>query len=188
MRDARPCPVFYGLPMTRIFSFFVLFLFAVPAAADTLVGQATIVNGDTVRIGGKTVHLYGIDAPEMDQFCIDKRGNRFNCGQVSMRRLFLYIGADPLDCIVKSQMPKGAVSATCRVKSYFRHTENGATRGEKFDVALEMVLTGHAFATIGISDDYEDAEARARLARKGFWSGEFTRPSEWQAKRKAYRK
>ena len=89
---------------------------------------------------------------------------------------------------ISSQMPKGAVSATCRVKSYFRHTENGATRGEKFDVALEMVLTGHAFATIGLSDDYEDAEARARLARKGFWSGEFTRPSEWQAQRKAYRK
>ncbi len=76
MRDARPCPVFYGLPMTKIFSFFVLSLFAVPAAADTLVGQATIVDGDTVRMGGKTVHLYGIDAPEMDQFCIDKRGNQ----------------------------------------------------------------------------------------------------------------
>lgn len=168
--------------MVIVATVLALLSIAVPAAAESLVGQATIIDGDTVRIGNKTVQLHGIDAPEMDQFCIDKRGKRFNCGHASMRRLFLYIGADPLDCRVVSESPKGEIRAVCRVKSYFRRTENGATRGEKFDVALEMVLTGHAFATTGDIPAYEDAEEKARLARKGFWSGEFVRPSEWRAK------
>ena len=153
--------------------------FAFTAAAETLTGKATVVDGDTVRIGDLAVNLYGIDAPELGQICTDQKGKQFNCGHASMRRLFLYIGGDPLDCKVKSRGTDGVLNATCRVISYFIHTENGATRGEKFDVALEMVLTGHAFAHPDTAD-YAVAEKKARHDLKGFWKGTFSLPWEWR--------
>jgi endonuclease YncB( thermonuclease family) len=160
----------------------VLLFFIFPAVAETLLGQATVVDGDTVRVGETTIHLHGIDAPEMDQFCSDKKDKRFNCGHAAMRRLFLYIGADPLGCTVKTRNEDGSVAAKCRVKSYFRHTENGATRGEKFDVALEMVLTGHAFAARAKASDYTGAEELARAKDMGFWSGRVEPPWKWRTR------
>lgn len=153
-----------------------------PAAAESLSGTATIVDGDTVTIADRAVHLYGIDAPEMDQFCTDKKGKRFNCGHTAMRRLFLYIGADPLDCVVRAHRPDGSLAATCHVKSYFRRTENGATRGEKFDVALEMVLTGHAFADRQTTHAYAEAEEQARRRKMGLLAGQVTPPWEWRSR------
>ena len=158
----------------------VLLFFIFPAVAETLSGQATIIDGDTVRVGETTIHLHGIDAPEMDQFCRDKKDKRFNCGHAAMRRLFLYIGADPLDCTIKAHNEDGSLAATCRVKSYFRQTENGASRGEKFDVSLEMVLTGYAFANRAQASDYTGAEKRARTKGMGFWSGRIEPPWEWR--------
>ena len=144
-----------------------LLTFAFTAEAETLIGKAMVVDGDTVRIGDHAVNLYGIDAPEIGQICTDQKGKQFNCGR------------DPLDCTVKSRGTQGVLNATCRGISYFIHTENGATRGEKFDVALEMVLTGHAFAHPDIAD-YAVAEKKARHDLKGFWKGKFSLPWEWR--------
>lgn len=160
--------------------FLLCLLAAPPAAAEELTGVAELVDGDTVRIDGRRVDLFGIDAPEMDQSCTDRKGERFNCGHASMRRLFLYIGADPLRCTVRRHDPDGALAATCRVKSYFKRTENGATRGESFDVALEMVLTGHALADRAQGADYVAAEGRARKKRLGLWAGAFDPPWDWR--------
>ena len=173
----------------------VLLFFIFPAVAETLSGQATIIDGDTVRVGETTIHLHGIDAPEMNQFCRDKKDKRFNCGHAAMRRLFLYIGADPLDCTIKTHNEDGSLAATCRVKSYFRQTENGASRGEKFDVSLEMVLTGYAFANRAQASanraqasDYTGAEKRARTKGMGFWSGRIEPPWEWRTQPKDAKK
>ena len=166
----------------------ILIAVTFPAAAETLSGQATIIDGDTVTVGETTIHLHGIDAPEMDQFCSDKKGKRFNCGHAAMRRLFLYIGADPLDCTIKAHNEDGSLAAICRVKSYFRNTENGATRGEQFDVALEMVLTGHALAARAQASDYTGAEGRARGKGMGFWSGRIEAPWKWRDHSKGVKK
>ena len=63
--------------MIRAASLVLLFL-SLPATADNLTGKATLVDGDTIEIGEQVIHLYGIDAPEMDQFCTDKKSKRFN--------------------------------------------------------------------------------------------------------------
>jgi endonuclease YncB( thermonuclease family) len=49
---------------------FIAALFALMTLSDSIVGAATltgkadIVDGDTIRVGGIPVRLYGIDAPE----------------------------------------------------------------------------------------------------------------------------
>jgi len=166
--------------MRFLFSALVTLFVACPLAAAELVGKATIIDGDTVEIDGKIIGIHGIDAPEMDQFCRDAMGKPFKCGHAAMRRLFLYIGADPLRCRLEGPATGERLAATCRVKSYFRNTENGATRGEMFDVGLEMVLTGHAFARRSESDIYVAAEKRARDRNLGFWKGEVTPPWIWR--------
>ena len=40
-----------------------------PAAAATLTGKADVVDGDTIKVGGIPVRLYGIDPPEDRQTC-----------------------------------------------------------------------------------------------------------------------
>jgi endonuclease YncB( thermonuclease family) len=41
----------------------------VAATAETVVGRAHVVDGDTLDVGDRVVRLFGIDAPEFDQPC-----------------------------------------------------------------------------------------------------------------------
>ncbi len=49
----------------------------------TLVGTATAVDGDTLRVGPVGVRLWGIDAPETAQTCLDAVGASYACGAAS---------------------------------------------------------------------------------------------------------
>ncbi|MDP6390073.1 MAG: thermonuclease family protein [Alphaproteobacteria bacterium] len=155
------------------------------AAAEPLVGPAKVVSGDTLEVAGQVVRLHGIAAPEMDQSCRDAAGKIYKCGHAAMRRLFLYVGADPVRCAVtdlgsEDKVPTGHLIARCEVKSYFRKTKVGATRGEWFDVARELVLTGFVLADPKDGAVYAVDETQARAAGEGLWAGTFEVPWEWR--------
>jgi endonuclease YncB( thermonuclease family) len=57
------------------------------ARADDVAGQASVVDGDSLESHGIRVGLFGIDAPEHDQLCRDRRGDRYRCGQVATNAL-----------------------------------------------------------------------------------------------------
>jgi len=38
-----------------------------PALTDDLIGQASVIDGDTIEIHGTRIRLWGIDAPESTQ-------------------------------------------------------------------------------------------------------------------------
>jgi endonuclease YncB( thermonuclease family) len=61
------------LARRRVLTLLCVFLVG-PAAAAKLTGKSDIVDGDTIKVGGITVRLYGIDAPESRQTC--KRDGR----------------------------------------------------------------------------------------------------------------
>jgi endonuclease YncB( thermonuclease family) len=52
-----------------------------PSLSLALEGRAEIVDGDTLRIDGRTVRLQGIDAPETRQTCTDRSGQEWPCGR-----------------------------------------------------------------------------------------------------------
>ena len=55
-------------------------------AAATLTGKADIVDGDTIKVGGIPVRLYGIDAPEGRQTC-QRDGKTYGCGKQATKAL-----------------------------------------------------------------------------------------------------
>lgn len=67
--------------MKRILIVAGIFLSAlVSAHAADLNSNPRILDGDTVQIGDVKIRLNGIDAPETDQICLDKAGQRWTCG------------------------------------------------------------------------------------------------------------
>ena len=53
---------------------------ASPVSAQDIIGTATVIDGDTLRIGATTIRLYGIDAPEKRQTCRSANGTVWHCG------------------------------------------------------------------------------------------------------------
>jgi endonuclease YncB( thermonuclease family) len=59
----------------------LLFLLGcLPALANSLAGQASIIDGDTLEIHGTRIRLWGIDAQESNQLCRDGDSNQYRCG------------------------------------------------------------------------------------------------------------
>ena len=63
---------------TWIFSILIFFSFAPKLDSKTIIGNAKVIDGDTIHIGKNKIRLHGIDAPEIDQTCTikDKVWNR----------------------------------------------------------------------------------------------------------------
>src|ERR1700687_6411437 len=66
----------------------VFCLVALPAArAEQVQAVPQIVDADTVYAGSTKIRLNGIDAPEMDQVCIDASGKDWKCGIEAREKL-----------------------------------------------------------------------------------------------------
>lgn len=136
-------------------------------AAETLVGIASVIDGDTIEIHGKRVRLHGIDAPESRQECSRPTGRKWLCGQQAALALADKVGRGTVRCEKRDRDRYGRLLAVC------------FQRGE--DLNQWLVASGWAVAYRKYSSDYVTAEASAQRARAGVWSGEFEAPWEWRA-------
>jgi endonuclease YncB( thermonuclease family) len=66
--------------MIRVAVSAVIFFFALPSAAADIMGQASVIDGDTIEIHDRRIRLFGIDAPEAPQICTAS-GKTYLCGQ-----------------------------------------------------------------------------------------------------------
>lgn len=136
-----------------------------PAVAQSLTGQATVIDGDTIEIHGERIRLFGIDAVESGQRC-ERDGKAWNCGKDAAFALADRIGRSAIDCRGRDRDRYGRLVAVC-----FKGAE---------DLNRWMVDQGWAVAYRRYSMDYADAEADARAARRGLWSGRFEMPWDWR--------
>ncbi|MER9316340.1 thermonuclease family protein [Mesorhizobium sp. M0659] len=151
----------------------ILFSSAIPAAAQPLVGVASVIDGDTLEIHGTRIRLNGIDAPESDQLCRDAVGNKYRCGQKAALALDDFLKARRLaSCIEVDRDRYKRMVAVC--------TAAGVDIGEW------MVRQGWALDWKRYSAGfYARAQREAMAARRGIWSGSFTAPWEWRKQAKA---
>ena len=68
-----------------------------PAFAADITGAPTIIDGETLVVGGKRFTLWGIDAPDPRQTCIIRRRD-YNCGRISTTALMDLVAGVNVTC------------------------------------------------------------------------------------------
>ena len=149
----------------RSFVFALVFFLALPAAAEDVSGAARVVDGDTLEIGSRRVHLLGIDAPELAQTC-ERPGKTVPCGQLARTALMDLLAGAKVVCRTRDEDPEGGWRGTCRA--------------DGFDVGRNMVHTGWALADPRRDADYKSTETKSKKAKRGLWRGPFMAPWEWR--------
>jgi endonuclease YncB( thermonuclease family) len=59
---------------------------------------AAVDDADTLTIGKVRYRLDGVDAPELDQTCLDAAGEPYFCGQVAFQKLLAFVAERPIHC------------------------------------------------------------------------------------------
>lgn len=138
-----------------------------PAFGD-VTGKPRVIDGDTLKIAGESIRLYGIDAPEMAQRCDGPKTLR-KCGEFAADALIERISGKTLTCVVEGVDKYKRQIATCTV--------------EGADLSAWMVSEGYAMAYVKFSNRYVDEEAEARAKRKGLWQTTFEPPWKYRETR-----
>jgi endonuclease YncB( thermonuclease family) len=80
-----------------------------------LIGQASVIDGDTLEIHGMHIRLWGIDAPESTQLCRGDDSLQYRCGAQAANDLDAFIARRPVSCLPISLDRYGRTVATCQV-------------------------------------------------------------------------
>jgi endonuclease YncB( thermonuclease family) len=131
-----------------------------------LVGSAWIVDGDSIRLAGRSIRLDGIDAPEWDQTCLDAGGQTWRCGRAASRAL-------------RERIRGHTVSCRPRALDRYGRTIAGCALADGSDLNAWMVREGWAIAS-GFAGTYAPEQAEAKAAKRGIWDGTFISPANWR--------
>ena len=132
-------------------------VFAFPASAQG------ITDGDTLKQGGVTYRLWGIDAPELTQTCPDG----WPAGRMATARLQELTAGRSVVCQEKDRDRYGRIVAICRAS------------GE--DLGAILVREGLAWAFVRYSSDYVGEYAKAAAEHRGVHGHDCAPPWEWRA-------
>ena len=143
-------------------------LVAEPASgADAITGRAHVIDGDSLKVAGTSIRVFGIDAPEWRQRCRAANGHLYRCGRSAFRALAQRLRSAPVRCVPRARDRFARLVASCY-------------QGND-DLARWLVAQGLALDWPRYSGGtYADAEDAARRAERGLWQGAFVRPWEWR--------
>lgn len=136
----------------------------VTGEAPAIPGKATVLDGDTLEIGGRRYDIRGIDAPELDQTCM-KDGMPWLCGVAAAFELKKIIELSDVVCSPNGERGK-VVLVSCFSGSR--------------DVAEMLLSAGEVVAEEEGAPGYARIEARARATGLGLWRGTWVPPRDWR--------
>jgi endonuclease YncB( thermonuclease family) len=156
--------------LTKLLPAIALVLLPAMAAAADITGVPKIHDGDQIVIGSSRIRLRGIDAPSVDQLCLNNAGERWTCGVAARDELMHHTDKKSWTCHIERTDRRGRNVAKCEVD------------GE--DIQKWMVGSGWALAYVRFTHDYEADEKAAREAKAGMWQGAFIAPWDWRVRNK----
>lgn len=131
---------------------------------SALAAEVRVVDGETLRLGDRTVRLAGLDAPERGQPCADQAGRGFDCGAAAAEALSRLVNNRSVLCLVSGRDRFGRGLARCSAGG----------------VDLNAGLVGSGWALAAEDAALAAREAEARQAARGLWAAGFTRPEDWR--------
>ena len=153
--------------------------------AETISGIPTVVDGDTIKVQGKTVRLICIDTPESKyrgraQYCLD---NETNCGEMATEALELMIkedkymvGADEVKCYYEKEDMYGRILGEC----YGYDGRNEAM----YSYNYQLINEGYAFYyPCKEHKSWKKIEEYNKLVGKGLFNKDFggiLNPKQWR--------
>ena len=153
-----------------LFIFFLYFLiYYINQNQIIILGEAKVIDGDTIHINNNKIRLHGIDAPELNQNCIYKEKN-WECGRDSKKYLLNLTNFNQVKCKVIGIDRYKRFIATCFI--------------DHANINKMMVKEGWAIAYRYYSKDYVDEEFIAKKNKFGIWKGKFIEPYLFRKKNK----
>jgi endonuclease YncB( thermonuclease family) len=147
----------------------ILFLTSTNSFSKTIIGNARVIDGDTININNNKIRLHGIDAPETKQTCKLDSVDWF-CGKQSTEELKKIINDQSVECTVSDIDIYNRYVAICLVN--------------KLNLNQWMVKNGWAIAYRYYSTDYIIEEKYARDNKIGIWKSEFLKPYQYRKNNK----
>lgn len=139
------------------------------SASGDVTGRIDVVDGDTLRVGGATVRLHGIDAPEQDQTCTDASGTTWACGAWVTTQLEAAYQGKRTRCTQVDKDRYGRIVGQCFV---------GGT-----DIGQKLVQDGLAMAYRKYSMAYDLDEKRAAVNSVGLHGTTMQAPAAYRQSR-----
>lgn len=154
-----------------------------------MIGNAVAIDGDTIRLGNQRVRLFGIDAPEAHQTCLDASGRPWACGEAATVALRKMLAEGGVTCAAKDHDRYGRTVATCNV-AYREEVCDPARSTWNLPAASCYVVRdlGARMVALGLAVDrpkyshgaYQDQQQAAKAEHLGIWAGTFTGPADWR--------
>jgi endonuclease YncB( thermonuclease family) len=139
-----------------------------PAYASELSGRASVIDGDTIEIHGQRIRLWGVDAPESVQLCRGSDSDLYRCGARAANEIAGFLDGKVVTCEPVDTDRYGRTVARCLT--------GGADLGEWL-VARGLALDWPRYS----HGRHASAQAEARHAERGVWSGSFVEPWLYRA-------
>ena len=118
---------------------------------STIIGAATVTDGDTIFVGGTKVRLNGFDTPEKDSMC-----GSTNVYEQASAALSEFIGSEEVTCELSGE------------KSYDRLIGTCSARGTDFGTFMVESGWGRDWKRFS-EGKYASAEKAARAEKRGLW-------------------
>jgi endonuclease YncB( thermonuclease family) len=136
-----------------------------------LAADLAVTDGDTLRLDRTTYRLGGIDAPEIDQTCVNQAGEVWPCGVAVRDRLTAHIGNRAVSCKDEGRDPdhKHRKIGICSIEGETATINEWLVR-EGWAIKLGSSATGR----------FAPEESNARENRRGLWSGCLAEPLDFR--------
>ena len=136
---------------------------------------------------GVEVQLFGIDAVELDQFCLTGAGERYPCGQQAAMTLQRLVQNVDVLCLSLFAVNASRVVGLCSLHQPDRPVpEDDDDFIELYaedSLSRQQVEQGYALS-IGIGESLFSAEQnQAQVLRVGIWQGSFQPPASYRSQR-----
>ena len=131
-------------------------------------GKVFVIDGDSLKVGGKEVRLFGIDAPEYHQTCLDSQSEEYACGLISLEFTRKLANGKNAECLYAEKDKYDRYLGKCFV--------DGVSINE------ELIKNGMAVIYNFSESDaaMDEFEAAAKKKKLGIWRGAFQLPKDYR--------